>query len=188
MKLPAPKEGAGQLGRCLVRVSLGVSQRFVLVLRKLQIRKALGNKRVTGEYYTPAWHGATECSLQGRPCPASQIELQPRRDGVPSPSCSRKAASAGSGCSLELQYLTASGGDSGTGRPWQPWSSFHFKEMRKTFRNVREMNKLTNIVGVIIIPLLLIDQAGRKSLGQRWSKQNGPSTWYDYYCSNTSLI
>ena len=187
MKLPAPKQGAGQLGRRLVCVSLGVSQRFVLVLRKLQIRKALGNKRVTGEYYTPAWHGATECSLQGQPCPASQIEPQPRWDGVSFPSCSRKAASAGSGCSLELQYLTASGGDNGTRRPWEPWSSFHFKEMRKTFRNVTEMNKLTNIVGVIGIPLWFVDQAGRKSLGQRWSKQNGP-TWYDYYCSNTNLV
>lgn len=52
MKLPAPKEGAGQLGVPGPKF-LGVSQRFVLVLRKLQIRKALGNKRVTGEYYTP---------------------------------------------------------------------------------------------------------------------------------------
>ena len=155
MKLSAPKQGAGQLGRRLVRVSLGVSQRFVLLLRKLQIRKALGNKRVTGEYYTPAWHGAMECSLQGQPCPASQIELQPRWDGVSSPSCSRKAASAGSGCSLECQHLTASGGDNGTRRPWEPWSSFHVKEMRKIFRNVREMNKLTNIVGIIGIPLWL---------------------------------
>ena len=83
MKSPAAKQGVGQPGRCLVRVPLGVSQRFVFVLRKLQIRKALGNKRVTGEYYTPVWHGATECSLQGQPCPASQIELQPRRTASP---------------------------------------------------------------------------------------------------------
>lgn len=124
----------------------------------------------------------------GTAVPSKSDRAATETDGFPSPSCSRKAASAGSGCSLELHCLTASGGDSGTGRPWEPWSSFLFKETRKTFRNVTEMDKLTNIGGVISIPLWLIDQAGRKSLGQRWSKQNGPATWCGYYCSDTSLM
>ena len=134
-------------------VSLSVSQRFALILRKLQIRKALGNERVAGAYYTPGWREATECSLRGRPCSASQTELEPGWDDFPSPSCSQKGASAGSGWSLEPPCLTASGGDCGTGRPWELRNSFHFKkEARKILRNFREMDKWTNTVGVINIP------------------------------------
>lgn len=77
------------------------SQRFELFLRKLQIRKALGNERVAGAHYTPAWHGATECSLRGWPCLASQYSWNQDRDGLLSPSCSQKGDSAGSGWSLE---------------------------------------------------------------------------------------
>lgn len=59
------------------------SQRFALLLRKVQIRKALGNERVAGAYYTPAWRGATECSLRGWPCGASQISLEPGQAWLP---------------------------------------------------------------------------------------------------------
>lgn len=83
MKPPVQKWGAGLPGRCLVGCFSRCSQRFVLVLRKLQIRKALGNERVARAYYIPAWRGATERSLQGWPCLANQIELEPGQGWLP---------------------------------------------------------------------------------------------------------
>lgn len=79
------KGGAGQLGGAWSVFLLVFLRDLYLSCMKLQIRKALGNKRVTGEYYTPAWHGATECSLQGWPCPASPDRAAAEKDGVPSP-------------------------------------------------------------------------------------------------------
>lgn len=49
-------------GRCLVGCFSWCSQRSVLVLRKLQIRKALGNERVAGAHYTAAWRGARDAA------------------------------------------------------------------------------------------------------------------------------
>lgn len=54
------------------------SERFVLVLRKLQIRKALGNERVAR-----AWRGAMDRGPQGWPCLAKQIELEPGQGRLP---------------------------------------------------------------------------------------------------------
>lgn len=49
-------------GRRLVGCFSWCAQRSVLVLRKLQIRKALGNERVAGAYYTATWRGARDAA------------------------------------------------------------------------------------------------------------------------------
>lgn len=58
---PESRMQAGR-GRRLVGCFSWCAQRSVLVLRKLQIRKALGNERVAGADYTAAWRGARDAA------------------------------------------------------------------------------------------------------------------------------
>lgn len=82
-----------------------------MLLRKVQIRKALGNERVAGAHYTPAWRGATECGLRGWPCGASQISLEPGQAWLPLSLLQPEGRSCWPGCSAEpSQCLWACGG------------------------------------------------------------------------------
>lgn len=109
---------------------LPVFSEICTVLRKLQIRKALGNERVaepiTQQSGAPPRNAACGDGL------AEQVKQSwtRDRDGFLSPSCSQKGDSAGPAGPWSLSVLQPLEVEVGeeAGSPWEPHSLFHFRK------------------------------------------------------------